>query len=187
MAPSVIFVLGPPGAGKGTQCQRIAERFGYYHISVGELLRQEQHKPGSEHGELIGEYLRNVDWVCHLLKAKMNEVVQNEQIYRFLIDGFPRNMSNLEGWTTYGFTNDIVAQKFVLFFDCPREECERRCLQRNDGRSDDNIDSIRKRFRTYFNETIPVLQYYEQKGLLRRIDANKSKDEVFEDVKEQFR
>ncbi|VEN51745.1 unnamed protein product [Callosobruchus maculatus] len=128
-----------------------------------------------------------VDWVCNLLKAKMNDVVQNEQINRFLIDGFPRNMSNLEGWTTYGFTNDIVTLKFVLFFDCSLEECERRCLQREDRRTDDNIDIIQKRFRTYLNETLPVLQYYEQTGLLRRIDANKSQDEVFEEVKELFR
>nr|CAH7762436.1 unnamed protein product [Callosobruchus chinensis] len=128
-----------------------------------------------------------VDWVCDLLKAKMNEVVQNEQTNRFLIDGFPRNMSNLEGWTTYGFTNDIVTLKFVLFFDCSKEECEKRCLQRKEGRSDDNIESLRKRFTSYLNETMPVLQFYDQKGLLRRIDANKSQDEVFEDVKELFR
>ncbi|CAH2016538.1 unnamed protein product [Acanthoscelides obtectus] len=195
MSPSVVFILGPPGAGKGTQGQRIAETFGYYHISAGELLRQEQAKPGSKHGELIGEYLLKgklvpADLICDLLKAEMNEAFKNEQKDRFLVDGFPRNMSNLEGWFSYGFSNDVLPLKFVLFLDCCLEESQNRCLNRSsngDRRNDDNVDTLRKRFETYLNYTTPVLEYFAREGLLRRVDANRSQDEVFEDVKVLFR
>ncbi|KAJ8978604.1 hypothetical protein NQ317_010062 [Molorchus minor] len=124
MQPKIVFVLGGPGAGKGTQCQRIVQNFGYVHLSAGDLLREERNKPASEYGELIENYIR-----------------------------------------------------------------EERCLSRGasgSGRSDDNLDSLNKRLNTYLNETKPIIDYYENLNLVRRIDATRLVDEVYEDVKKVF-
>ncbi|KAF2885740.1 hypothetical protein ILUMI_20444 [Ignelater luminosus] len=186
--PKVVFVLGGPGAGKGTQCQRIVKDFEFVHLSAGDLLREERAKPGSEYGELIESYIRDgkivpVDITCSLLERAMQESGKN----KFLIDGFPRNQDNLDGW------NRRVASKvkllFVLYFDCPLEVCTNRCLSRGaagSGRSDDNIESLHKRFNTYTSETKPIIDYYRNLNLVQQIDATKSADDVYDAVKQAF-
>ncbi|XP_017769056.1 PREDICTED: UMP-CMP kinase [Nicrophorus vespilloides] len=188
MVHKVVFVLGGPGAGKGTQCQKIVDNFGFKHLSAGDLLREERQKPGSEYGELIETYIREgkivpVDITCSLLERAMRESGTD----KFLIDGFPRNQDNLDGW------NRRVAEKvkllFVLFFDCSLEICTDRCLSRGaagSGRSDDNLESLKKRFNTYVNETKPIIEHYEQINLVKRVDASKTQEDVFEDVKAAF-
>ncbi|XP_022915048.1 UMP-CMP kinase [Onthophagus taurus] len=185
MVPKVVFVLGGPGAGKGTQCQNIVRDFGFVHLSAGDLLREERANPNSQYGELIENYIREgkivpVDITCSLLERAMEESGKE----RFLIDGFPRNQDNLEGW------NRRVASKvqllMVLFFDCPIEICTERCLNRGaagSGRSDDNLESLKKRFNTYQVETKPIIDYYQKMNLVRRLDASLSPDEVFNQVK----
>lgn len=188
MLPRVVFVLGGPGAGKGTQCQKIVKEFKFEHLSAGDLLRAERAKPGSEYGELIERHIREgsivpVEITCSLLERAMKESNNN----KFLIDGFPRNQDNLDGW------NKRVASKvnlmFVLFFDCSLEVCEHRCLARGaagSGRSDDNLESLRKRFKTYENDTVPVIQHYEKMNKVRRINADQTPDKVFVDVATVF-
>jgi len=186
--PKVVFVLGGPGAGKGTQCARIVERYGYVHLSAGDLLRQERAQPGSAYGELIENHIRNgsivpVEITCSLLAGAM----ERSESDRFLIDGFPRNEDNLTGWTKeMGHRVDF---QFVLFFDCSQETCTSRCLQRGaagSGRSDDNLESLKKRFQTYVSDTMPIIRHYEAQGRVRRIDASNSPDRVFEDVAVAF-
>merc|ERR1711881_701936 len=141
--PNVVFVLGAPGAGKGTQCQRIVEKFGYVHLSAGDLLRAERKTPGSEHGQVIEEHIVNgtivpVAITCSLLERAMKESEKND----FLIDGFPRNEDNLQGWNEA--VGDKVNLRFVLFLDCSENTCIERCLKRGaagSGRSDDNEES----------------------------------------------
>merc|ERR1712013_798913 len=98
--PNVMEVLGGPGAGKGTQCAKIVEQFGHVHLSAGDLLRAERASPGSQYGELIEHHITNgtivpVEITCSLLERAMTESDKNN----FLIDGFPRNEDNLQGWT----------------------------------------------------------------------------------------
>uniref|UniRef100_A0A674GCY3 Cytidine/uridine monophosphate kinase 1 n=1 Tax=Taeniopygia guttata TaxID=59729 RepID=A0A674GCY3_TAEGU len=152
MKPVVVFVLGGPGAGKGTQCARIVEKYGYTHLSAGDLLRDERKRPGSQYGELIENYIKEgeivpVEITISLLKRAMDQTMAaNSQKNKFLIDGFPRNEDNLQGWTK---TMDGKADvSFVLFFDCDNEICIGRCLERgkSSGRSDDNRESLEKRF-----------------------------------------
>ncbi|KAK9870283.1 hypothetical protein WA026_006370 [Henosepilachna vigintioctopunctata] len=100
MKPKVIFVLGAPGAGKGTQCSKIVSEFGYVHLSAGELLREERAKPNSKYGKIIDTHLKEgnivpVEISCGLLK---NAMLQSKT-KKFLIDGFPRNEDNVQGWT----------------------------------------------------------------------------------------
>ncbi|XP_049812508.1 UMP-CMP kinase 1 isoform X1 [Schistocerca nitens] len=180
--PRVIFVLGSPGSGKGTQCKNIVSEFGYIHLSAGDLLRAERTKPGSQYGELIETHIRNgtivpVAITCKLLENAMVESSSN----KFLIDGFPRNQENLDGWTAN--MADRVQLLGVLFLDCPQEVSTQRCLARGMGRSDDNEESLRKRFVTYMNDTLPVVKHYEQQNLVHRVDSVKPAEQVFEDVK----
>uniref|UniRef100_A0A8C0CIX9 Cytidine/uridine monophosphate kinase 1 n=1 Tax=Balaenoptera musculus TaxID=9771 RepID=A0A8C0CIX9_BALMU len=143
MKPQVVFVLGGPGAGKGTQCTRIVE--------------------------------------------EMDQIMAaSAQKNKFLIDGFPRNQDNLQGWNK---TMDGKADvSFVLFFDCNNEICIERCLERgkSSGRSDDNRESLEKRIQTYLQSTKPIIDLYEEMGKVKKIDASKSVDEVFDEVVKIF-
>lgn len=182
--PNVIFVLGGPGAGKGTQCSKIVEQFGHVHLSAGDLLRAERAAPGSEFGELIEGHLVNgtivpVEITCSLLERAMTESEKNN----FLIDGFPRNENNLEGWSKV--MGDKVNLQCVLFFHCTQEVCTARCLSRGaagSGRSDDNEESLKKRFVTYEQATMPIIMQFEEQNLVRKINASKSQEEVYSEV-----
>lgn len=188
MLPEVVFVLGAPGAGKGTQCSLIAKEFDFVHLSAGDLLREERQRPGSEYAAMIEEKIRNgqivpVEVTCSLLHNAMKESGKG----RFLVDGFPRNKDNLEGW------NRVMLDKtkllFVLFFECSRDICTERCLGRGaagSGRSDDNLESLQKRFNTYLNDTMPIIEHYDQVGLVKRVNAEVAPDKVFEEVKVIF-
>ncbi|XP_053248489.1 UMP-CMP kinase isoform X1 [Podarcis raffonei] len=192
MKPVVVFVLGGPGAGKGTQCARVVEKYGYTHLSAGDLLRDERKRPGSQYGELIESYIKDgkivpVEITISLLKRAMDETMEaNAQKNKFLIDGFPRNEDNLQGWNkTMDGKADVL---FVLFFDCNNEVCINRCLERgkSSGRSDDNRESLEKRIHTYLESTKPIIDLYEKMGKVRKVDASKSVDEVFGKVVKIF-
>lgn len=186
--PKVVFVLGGPGAGKGTQCANIVNHFGFVHLSAGDLLREEQKNPGSEYGQLIDEFIKSakivpVEITCKLIENAMNK----SKKFKFLIDGFPRNQNNLDGWNKT--MTDKVDVLYVLFFDCPNDICVQRCLKRGaegSGRTDDNEESLKKRINVYTTETMPIIKFFEEKNLVRRINAEKNADEVFEEVKKLF-
>jgi len=187
--PNVVFVLGGPGAGKGTQCAKIVEQFGFVHLSAGDLLRAERKAPGSQFGELIEHHITNgtivpVEITCSLLERAMNESGKSH----FLIDGFPRNEDNLTGWNRQ--MGDKVNLKCVLFFHCSQEICTERCLSRGaagSGRTDDNIESLTKRFVTYENATMPIIKHYEEQHLVKKIDASKTPEEVYVEVEEAIK
>ncbi|KAI0842186.1 uridylate kinase [Hypoxylon sp. FL0890] len=198
---TVIFVLGGPGAGKGTQCERLVARYGFAHLSAGDLLRAEQNRPNSEFGELIRTHIRNgtivpMEVTIALLESAMRQVLdeptavtststhtpapegqKQKKKGKFLIDGFPRKLDQ-----ALKFEEAVVPAKFVLFFDCPEEEMERRLLERGktSGREDDNAESIRKRFRTFVETSMPVVEYFEKQNRVVKIDARPNPDKVFE-------
>lgn len=186
--PDVVFVLGGPGAGKGTQCARIVKEYGYVHLSAGDLLRAERSKGGAL-GNMISDYIKEgkiipVEITIRLIKQAMDENVAAGRS-KFLIDGFPRNEDNLDGWNK--MMTGQVNFKFVLFMDCSAEIMEKRLLGRNEGRADDNIESIRKRFKTYVDSTMPIIQRFEKDSAVRRIDAAKDPDAVWADVSALFK
>ncbi|XP_034664265.1 UMP-CMP kinase [Drosophila subobscura] len=186
--PKVVFVLGGPGAGKGTQCSKIVDRFLFTHLSAGDLLREERSREGSEFGTLIEDYIRNgkivpVDVTCSLLENAM----KNSGKSLFLIDGFPRNQDNLDGWNRQ--MSEKVDMQFVLFFDCDEEVCVKRCLNRGQdgsGRSDDNLESLKKRIQTYNNDSLPIIKHFEGAGQVKKIDASPDADKVFSEVERTF-
>ncbi|XVE90810.1 hypothetical protein DITRI_Ditri20bG0106200 [Diplodiscus trichospermus] len=180
--PIVVFVLGGPGSGKGTQCANIVEHFHYTHLSAGDLLRAEI-KSGSENGTMIQNMIKEGKIVPSEVTIKLLQKAMLESGNdKFLIDGFPRNEENR---AAFEFVTKIEPE-FVLFFNCPEEEMERRLLSRNQGREDDNIETIRKRFKVFMESSLPVIEYYKAKGKVREIDAAKPIEEVFEAVKVVF-
>ncbi|KAG5565313.1 hypothetical protein RHGRI_001269 [Rhododendron griersonianum] len=216
---TVVFVLGGPGSGKGTQCENIVRHFGYTHLSAGDLLRAEI-KSGSENGTMIQNMIKDGKIVPSEVTIKLLQRAMLESSNdKFLIDGFPRNEENRAVFESV----TGIEPEFVLFLDCPKEEMERRLLGRNQvrqmffpiektilllssqlhypfllcyvkGREDDNIDTIRKRFKVYMESSLPVIEYYNSKGKVRKIllcfllqiDAAKTVEEVFEAVKAVF-
>lgn len=181
---TVIFVLGGPGAGKGTQCAKLVSEYGFTHLSAGDLLRAEQERPGSQFGDLIRDYIKNglivpMEVTVQLLENAMADALRSSGSTkgRFLIDGFPRKMDQ-----AHKFEEAVCPAKMVLFYDCPEETMEKRLLERGktSGRSDDNADSIRKRFRTFVETSMPVVDYYEKEGKVAKIDATAKPDQVFQ-------
>uniref|UniRef100_A0ACD6ALP4 Uncharacterized protein n=1 Tax=Avena sativa TaxID=4498 RepID=A0ACD6ALP4_AVESA len=178
---AVVFVLGGPGSGKGTQCSNIVEHFGFTHLSAGELLRTEI-KSGSENGAMIDNIIKEGRIVPSEITIKLlQEAMIKSENDKFLIDGFPRNEENRAA-----FENINLSPDFVLFFDCSEEEMGRRLLGRNQGRADDNIETIRKRFGVFEESSLPVVEYYDSKDMVKKINAAKPIAEVFEDVKTVF-
>ncbi|GFP90461.1 ump-cmp kinase 3, partial [Phtheirospermum japonicum] len=185
---TVVFVLGGPGSGKGTQCANIVKHFGFTHLSAGDLLRAEI-KSGSENGTMIQNMIKEGKIVPSEVTIKLLQraILENGND-KFLIDGFPRNEENRAAFESVVCLLLLlcIEPEFVLFFECPEEEMERRLLGRNEGREDDNIETIRKRFKVYMESSLPVIDYYNAKGKVRKISAARPVEEVFEAVKAVF-
>eukprot|EP00037_Helgoeca_nana_P012590 m.114976 g.114976 ORF g.114976 m.114976 type:complete len:223 (+) comp21532_c0_seq3:87-755(+) len=187
--PQVVFVLGGPGAGKGTQCARLVAEAGFVHLSAGELLRAER-QSGSSTAALIESVINRGEIVpgeitTGLLKQAMEKSCVTGKHF-FLIDGFPRNDDNCHHWNQV--VGDSADVKMVLFLDCSMEVCRDRVLERARAtvgaaqRSDDNEEVLQKRFKTYAAQSRPVIDAYESKGLVCRVDAGRPVDDVFADV-----
>jgi len=190
--PKVVFVLGGPGAGKGTQCGKIVDNFqDWAHISAGDCLREERSDPSSKVGELINNYIKDgkivpVEITVGLLQKKM-AAGSAEGKSCFLIDGFPRNLDNVTGWErVVGASADVCG---VLFYEASEEQLEKRLLARGatSGRVDDNIESIKKRFRTYMNESMPIVEKYKEKGMVTAIDGMPPVEEVWKVTEAQIK
>ncbi|KAL4431988.1 hypothetical protein ABPG77_000255 [Micractinium sp. CCAP 211/92] len=179
----VVFVLGGPGSGKGTQCARLVQEFGLKHLSAGDLLRAHM-KGGSPEGQMVADMIKNGQIVpshvtISLLQRAMDESGSTKP---FLIDGFPRNEENRSQFEK----QTGISPELVLFFDCPEEVMERRLLGRNEGRTDDNIETIRKRFKVFIESTVPVVAHYEQQGKVARINADRGADDIYKEVRRLF-
>ncbi|KAL9604320.1 MAG: hypothetical protein Q9179_001905 [Wetmoreana sp. 5 TL-2023] len=183
---SVIYVLGGPGAGKGTQCANLVRDYGFKHLSAGDLLRAEQDRPDSQFGNMIKEYIRDgkivpMEVTVQLLENAMTEELNNNPDHsgRFLIDGFPRKMDQ-----ALHFESSVCPSKFTLFFDCPESTMQERLLNRGktSGRADDNAESIKKRFKTFVETSMPVVEHFNREGKVVKVEAVKGPEEVYEEV-----
>lgn len=182
--PSVVFVLGGPGSGKGTQCELLRRAHGFTHLSAGELLRAEAAAP-TPLGEQISRILAEGQIVPSAVTVQLLRQAMGEQRGPFLIDGFPRSLENLQVYEEQ-CGNDTCA--FILYLDLSEDEMSTRLLDRGltSGRSDDNLATIQKRFRTFREQTLPVLESMERRGLLRRVPATGTPQEVFAAVEPLF-
>lgn len=160
--------------------------FGYVHLSAGDLLRAER-ESGSQLADMINTYIKEGKIVpakvtVDLLRAAMIKSGGT----KFLVDGFPRDIDNLKCWEKEMST--FAQVKFLLFLDCPEDVMTERLLERGktSGRNDDNIDSIRKRLKTYEDSTRPIIEHFRSLGKVRQVDSNRPIDVVFGEVSLHF-
>ncbi|KAM9324895.1 adenylate kinase isoenzyme 1 [Gastrophryne carolinensis] len=177
----IIFVVGGPGSGKGTQCERIVQKYGFTHLSTGDLLRAEV-SSGSERGKTLSAIMEKgelvpLDTVLDMLRDAM--VAKADVSKGFLIDGYPREVKQGEE-----FEKKIAPPSLLLYIDAGAETMVKRLLKRGEtsGRVDDNEETIKKRLDTYYKATEPVITLYEKRGIVRRINAEGSVDDVFKQV-----
>ncbi|MCU1697472.1 MAG: adenylate kinase [Mycobacterium sp.] len=170
-----IVLLGPPGAGKGTQAQKLAEKLGIPHISTGELFRDNISK-ATELGLEAKKYLDSGDLVPATLTNRLVDDRLNDAdaAEGFILDGFPRSVEQAEA------LKDMLAARntkldAVLEFRVSEQELLDRLKRR--GRADDTEDVILNRMKVYRDETAPLLDYYQSE--LKTVDAIGSLDEVF--------
>jgi adenylate kinase len=171
-----MVLLGPPGAGKGTQAQVLGARLGVPTISTGDMLR-EAVADGSE----LGRKVQGIMTSGALVDDATMAAVVRERLARadacrgFLLDGYPRTLPQAE--TLAGILREADCElDGVLLVHVPEEELVRRTLLR--GRADDKEEVIRERLRVYREKTAPLIGYYRERGLLREIDGNRPVEEV---------
>ena len=181
----VVFVIGGPGSGNGTQCTKIKDEFNYNHMSTGDILRNVvKEKQGSAWQELEADMKEGKLIPSEKLISFVKLGIMSSKNKKILLDGFPRNQDNINEWNKQmKNVADVVA---VVYFEVPDDVMKQRLLGRNEGRADDNEETIAKRLETFNAETKPVIDTYEKEGKLIKIDATKSVDEVFTDVKNKF-
>ena len=183
--PQVFFILGGPGSGKGTNCERLSKELNFCHFSAGDLLRDEA-KKDSELGLKIQGILAEGNIVpseitVALLKAAIDA---NPEAVGFLIDGFPRKFDQADMFET-----GIAKARSVIYLDCSEQVMEDRLLSRaaaGEGRSDDKAEVIRHRFRVNLEQCVPVVERYKADGRCVIIDANRSREEVYADFRSVF-
>lgn len=190
LSQNVVFVLGGPGAGKGTMCELAESQLGWTHLSTGDLLRAEREKGGPRADAIdafvkAGELVPN-EITVSLLRDTMERVTRTTGKKNFLLDGFPRSLENLEGWhEIFGADSELPK---MLYFECPYPVLEGRILARAKytGRSDDNIESLKLRFDTFKAETLPTVEYFRSKNKCIEIDTSQDRQKVYELVVSQL-
>jgi len=186
--PQVVFVLGGPGSGKGTQCSKVIENdSSWAHVSAGDCLRDERANPDSKDGQFINDLISKGDLVPVEITLKLIKKVMmghcEKGVCKFLLDGFPRNQDNIDGWNSMiGDSMDVCG---VLFFDLSEDAMLKRLLKRGEesGRPDDNIEAIKKRFKVNMEQCLPIVKQYEAKGVVVTISSEPPADEVYQSVK----
>jgi adenylate kinase len=206
-----LILLGPPGAGKGTQAERITEDFDLPYIATGDILR-EAVKSGTDLGRKAKEYMDKGELVPDdiIIGVILQKVQAPEAADGFILDGFPRTIAQAEALDG-AFAKLDRRLTAILSLEVPDEEVIRRLSGRRvspagrpyhvefnppkvpgkcdvDGsdliqRDDDKPEVIRKRLEVYHRSTSPLVQYYEDRGLLRRFDGTRPPTEVHDHVR----
>jgi adenylate kinase len=179
-----VLLLGPQGAGKGTQAKRIASEYGIPHIASGEILRAEM-DAGTELGKRVKDVYDRGDLVSDDLMIELirNRLEQPDTEGGFVLDGFPRTTVQAEALDS--MFNDIGRNFSVAFaLQIPDEVAFERLRRRAEveGRADDTDEAIRRRLDNYHRETEPLIEYYRTRGNLVPIHGNHSENEVFAEI-----
>jgi len=172
-----IVFIGPPGAGKGTQAQRLVETYGLAHLSTGDMLRAARDAQ-TDIGRQAEQYMSAGELVPDdLIVAVIAQRLQEPDCRNgYLLDGFPRTIAQAQALDAM-LAEQGTPLDVVLELQVPEEELFRRLAGR--GRSDDNPEVIRQRLVAYRQQTEPLLEYYSRRSLLRSIDGTGAVDDIF--------
>lgn len=181
-----IVIFGAPGSGKGTQSERLIDRYGLHHISTGDLLRDHIAK-GTQLGKVADAFISKgllipdelmIDVLTDLFEA--NPTMLKKGV---IFDGFPRTVPQAEALSEMlaKYDTDVHA---VVGLEVPEDELIHRMIERGkqSGRSDDNIDTITKRLKVYHKQTAPLRDYYKEKGHYNAIKGSGNVDDIFKDI-----
>ena len=180
-----LVLFGAPGSGKGTQSEKIIDRYGLHHISTGEVLRK-QIKEGTELGKIADSYISKGhlipdDLMIDILRQELKGLPKESK--GVIFDGFPRTIPQaveLENLLAE-IGSDLTG---VVGLEVPEEELVARMLKRGKetGRADDNIDTILNRLKVYHNQTEPLKEHYQGKGSYMQIDGLGEVDSIFDSI-----
>ncbi|XP_041064230.1 adenylate kinase isoenzyme 5 [Carcharodon carcharias] len=181
--PWIILLIGGPGSGKGTQSLKIAQRYGFEYISVGELLRSKMihNATCNRKWSLIAKIITNGELAPQetTITEIKRRLMQLPDAQGFVIDGFPRDVAQV-----LSFEDQICTPDLVVFLACAnhqlKERLEKRAAQQ--GRPDDNPKAIQRRLTTFKQNTIPLVKYFQERGLIVTLDADRDEEEVFYDI-----
>jgi adenylate kinase len=184
-----IALFGPPGAGKGTQSERLVSEYNLFYISTGDLLRKEL-ADGTPLGEQAREIIASGGLVSDEIIVQIIEktIAENTQAAGFLFDGFPR--TTIQAYILEGLMIKLNTSLTCLIdLEVPEAVSIERLINRgkSSGRSDDNEAVIRNRLKEYAEKTLPVLQFYKDKGVRHKVDATQSVDDVHLELLEIIR
>jgi len=173
-----LLFIGPPGAGKGTQAQRVAERLGIAHVSTGDMFRA-QVAAGTELGKRVEAIMKAGDYVPDEVTVAMlaERIAEPDAAAGFILDGFPRTLGQVEA------LDDLLGPDGldrVVVLDVPEDELVRRLLAR--GRADDTEETVRTRLAVYREQTEPLVDLYSRRGIVVHVDGVGDVDEITERV-----
>lgn len=179
------IIFGPPGSGKGTQSQKIIDKYGLFHISTGDVLRQ-QIKEGTPLGKIADKYISEGQLIPDdLMIDILRHYIENhpEASKGVIFDGFPRTIKQADE------LNKMLAElntelHAVIGLEVDEDELMKRLVKRGEvsGRSDDNPETIRKRIGVYHQSTQPLQEYYKKSGHYRKVEGTGSVDEIFDKI-----
>ncbi len=177
-----IALFGPPGAGKGTQSKRLIEKYNLAYISTGDILRKEIAE-GTELGMKAKDIIERGGLVDDEIIVQIieNNITKNNDVNGFLFDGFPR--TTVQAYILEGLLFKLNTKlSCMLSLEVPKDELKRRMLERakTSGRADDTEEVINNRLKEYEEKTVPVKDFYKEKGIYYDIDGTGTVDEVFD-------
>jgi adenylate kinase len=179
-----LVLFGPPGAGKGTQSEKLIQQYGFVHISTGDLFRWHT-KNDTALGKRVKEIMNSGALVPDEITISMlkEELDKNPKAKGFLFDGFPRTVAQAEALDRFMKENNSAIH-FVVALDVTEKEVRTRIAKRKlvDNRPDDEEEKLNKRIDEYFNKTIHVLPYYKNQGRLETVNGIGVIDEIFTSI-----
>lgn len=180
-----IVLFGAPGSGKGTQSAKLIDKYGLYHISTGELLRDHINR-GTELGKIADSYISKGHLIPDDLMIRiLDDVLDKEASSKkgVVFDGFPRTIPQAEALEKL-LNKRGTELHAVVGLEVPEEELIERMLARGKetGRADDNIDTIKNRLDVYHHQTLPLRDYYTKNGKYLGVNGSGIVDEIFDNI-----
>ncbi len=180
-----LVIFGAPGCGKGTQSERLIDRYGFYHISTGELLR-DQIARKTPLGITADKYISQGHLIPdELMLSIIDDLLDSPEVKgkNIIFDGFPRTVKQAEE-LEHLLQKRGHAVDAVIGLEVPDEELIERLINRGkeSGRADDNLETIKERLEVYHNQTQPLRKFYEERGSYKPINGSNAIDAIADDI-----